>query len=457
MSLKDSLILSAIIVLYILSALFSLLDMAYSSVKISRLELAVEKKERFSKDALKNAKNYDRTIATILFGNDFVNILSSSLVAIFIQDMMHNSGIYDEAIINLVTTIVPLFILLIFCEYTPKAIGRNFSLAVCKIFTYFITTLEYMFYFIVVPVSYFSNKVTSKLVEKTGKEDEVFSDDELIEMVDEIENEGLIDKDKSDLLYKSIQFKETSVYEIMTPRVKIVGYDILTSLDKFIETKDWTKYSRIIVYKGDKDNIVGYFHVKTLLRYLTLNIKYNLKDILLPILSVPSTMLISQALETMKKNRQHILLVKDEYNGTDGIVTMEDILEELVGEMWDENDSPVDSISFGREKNSYRVKGDISIYDFFDFFELNDDELDEDYTTLSGYLTDKLGRFVKQGDKFNIEFLSIKNFIIRNNMIIYCLVYVNKKEDEEDEEYNNRLELYKAKLDDILSNKKESN
>ncbi len=454
MSTKNILILVAIIVLYLLSALFSLLDMSFSCVKIPRLELAVSKKERFAKDALKNAKNYDRTIATILFGNDFVNILSSALVAVFIEDIMKSNGINDEAIINLVTTIVPLFILLIFCEYTPKAIGRNFSLAVCKIFTYFVTACEYVFYFIVTPVSLFSNRVTSKLVEKTGKEAEVFSDDELIEMVDEIENEGLIDKDKSDLLYKSIQFKETSVYEIMTPRVKIIGYDIDSSLDKFIDNSDLSKYSRIIVYKKDLDHIIGYFHVKTLLRYLTLNIKYNLKDIILPILSIPRTMLISQALETMKNKRQHIVLVKDEYGGTDGIVTMEDILEELVGEMWDENDSPTDYISKGKEKNSYKVKGDISVYDFFDFFDLDYDNLDEDYATLSGYITDKLGRFVKKDDDYDIEYLTLKNFIIRNNMIITCTAFVNKKEDEEDEDYNNRLSSYEIKLEDLLSNKK---
>lgn len=444
-----------IVILYLLSAIFSMLDMAYSTVRISRLETAVSNKERFAKDALKNATNYDRTIATILFGNDFVNILSASLFSIVGTQLLKNS-IQPAELLDLTLTFIQLFILLIFCEYLPKAIGRNFSFSITKIFTYFVTSLTYAFYIIVIPVTLFCTKLTSKLVEKTGKEEEVCSDDELLNMVDEIENEGIIDKDKSNLIQKSIQFKETSAYLIMTPRVKIVGYDIDTPLEKFISQVNFSTYSRIVVYKKDLDHIIGYFHVKRLLRELTLNNKFNINDLIAPLLSIPRTMLISSVLKTMKKKHQHILLVKDEYGGTDGIITMEDILEELVGEMWDENDLPTDSITSTSEENTYKVRGDINIYEFFNFFNLETDNLDDDYATLSGYLINQLGRFARLDDTFTIEDIIIDNITLKNSMIDSTLVHINKKDDEENDDYLNRLKEYKEKLEDIISNNQES-
>lgn len=440
-----------IIFLYLFSAIFSMLDMAYSTVRISRLETSVSNKERFSKDALKNATNYDRTIATILFGNDFVNIFSASLFSIVGTELL-KEYIPNPELLDLTLTFIQLFILLIFCEYLPKAIGRNFSFSISKVFTYFITSLTYVFYIVVMPVTLFCTKLTSKLVEKTGKEEEVCSDDELLNMVDEIENEGIIDKDKSNLIQKSIQFKETSAYLIMTPRVKIVGYDIDTPLEKFISQVNFSTYSRIIVYKKDLDHIIGYFHVKRLLRELTLNNKFNINDLIAPLLSIPRTMLISSVLKTMKKKHQHILLVKDEYGGTDGIITMEDILEELVGEMWDENDLPTDSITSTSEDNIYKVRGDINIYEFFNFFNLETDNLDDDYATLSGYLINQLGRFARLDDTFTIDDIIIDNITLKNSMIDSTLVHINKKEDEEDEDYLSRLKEYKEKLEDIISN-----
>lgn len=444
-----------IIFLYLFSAIFSMLDMAYSTVRISRLETSVSNKERFSKDALKNATNYDRTIATILFGNDFVNIFSASLFSIVGTELL-KEYIPNPELLDLTLTFIQLFILLIFCEYLPKAIGRNFSFSISKVFTYFITSLTYVFYIVVMPVTLFCTKLTSKLVEKTGKEEEVCSDDELLNMVDEIENEGIIDKDKSNLIQKSIQFKETSAYLIMTPRVKIIGYDIDTPLEKFISQVNFSTYSRIIVYKKDLDHIIGYFHVKRLLRELTLNNKFNINDLIAPLLSIPRTMLISSVLKTMKKKHQHILLVKDEYGGTDGIITMEDILEELVGEMWDENDLPTDSITSTSEDNTYKVRGDINIYEFFNFFNLETDNLDDDYATLSGYLINQLGRFARLDDTFTIDDIIIDNITLKNSMIDSTLVHINKKEDEEDEDYLSRLKEYKEKLEDIISNNQET-
>lgn len=451
MTQKQIIMLTVIIICFVLSAIFSLLDMTYSTVKISRLEESFKKKEPFSKEALKHAKNYDKTIATILFGNDFVNIFASSLISILGMELLSNY--FNEEISTIIITVSSLFILLIFCEYIPKALGRGFSLLFSKVFAYFITVLEYLFYIFITPVGYLSNWLCFRLLRKTGKEEEICSDDELLNMVDEIEEEGIIDKDKSELLQSAIEFKETSVYLAMTPRVKIVGYDINTPIEKLMEDPQWSTYSRIIVYDKDMDHVLGYFHVNALLKEMVLNNKFDIKNLIHPILSIPSTMQLSSVLITMKRKRQHILLVKDEYGGTDGIITMEDILEEIVGEIWDENDRPKDDIIPGEEENEYIVSGEMNIFDFFDFFKLNEDSIDEDYATVSGYIINRLGRFAKDDDEMLIEDVLIKDFKIKNNMIHSLLAVVLKKEDEEDDEYSLRLKSYKEELEDIISNK----
>ena len=451
MTQKQIIMLTVIIICFVLSAIFSLLDMTYSTVKISRLEESFKKKEPFSKEALKHAKNYDKTIATILFGNDFVNIFASSLISILGMELLSNY--FNEEISTIIITVSSLFILLIFCEYIPKALGRGFSLLFSKVFAYFITVLEYLFYIFITPVGYLSNWLCFRLLRKTGKEEEICSDDELLNMVDEIEEEGIIDKDKSELLQSAIEFKETSVYLAMTPRVKIVGYDINTPIEKLMEDPQWSTYSRIIVYDKDMDHVLGYFHVNALLKEMVLNNKFDIKNLIHPILSIPSTMQLSSVLITMKRKRQHILLVKDEYGGTDGIITMEDILEEIVGEIWDENDRPKDDIIPGEEENEYIVSGEMNIFDFFDFFKLNEDSIDEDYATVSGYIINRLGRFAKDDDDMLIEDVLIKDFKIKNNMIQSLLAVVLKKEDEEDDEYSLRLKSYKEELEDIISNK----
>ena len=433
MTQKQIIMLTVIIICFVLSAIFSLLDMTYSTVKISRLEESFKKKEPFSKEALKHAKNYDKTIATILFGNDFVNIFASSLISILGMELLSNY--FNEEISTIIITVSSLFILLIFCEYIPKALGRGFSLLFSKVFAYFITVLEYLFYIFITPVGYLSNWHCFRLLRKTGKEEEICSDDELLNMVDEIEEEGIIDKDKSELLQSAIEFKETSVYLAMTPRVKIVGYDINTPIEKLMEDPQWSTYSRIIVYDKDMDHVLGYFHVNALLKEMVLNNKFDIKNLIHPILSIPSTMQLSSVLITMKRKRQHILLVKDEYGGTDGIITMEDILEEIVGEIWDENDRPKDDIIPGEEENEYIVSGEMNIFDFFDFFKLNEDSIDEDYATVSGYIINRLGRFAKDDDEMLIEDVLIKDFKIKNNMIQSLLAVVLKKEDEEDERH----------------------
>lgn len=393
----DYIYLGVIILCLVLSATFSAADMAYCSVSTSRLDKEAKEGKKSARRALKLAKDYDRTIATILFGNDFVNVLASSLNALLFFDLLR--GTNAENFAETIGSLILLFCLLLFGEITPKALAKIHSFRLSKFFSGYVSVLEYLFFPIVWPSNKFAEFVSSPFLEKAGKEKQVASDEELEAMVNAIEDEGLIDEDQSELLIRSLDFKETSCYEVMTPRVKVSGYDIDSSFEEFLKKPGIFDYSRIIVYKGDMDHVVGYLPVKTLLRQMVMGKLNGYKSLLMPIVSVPRTMMVSSVVELMKENRHHIALVRDEFGGTEGIVTLEDILEELVGEMWDENDNPSTSIIKTKKRNTYIVKGDTNIDDFYNYFDLDPDRLlEDDFTTVSGWVVDKLGRFAKKGD-----------------------------------------------------------
>lgn len=431
MNSQDIVYLIVIIICLVLSALFSMLDMAYSSVKVARLEREASKGDKKSIKALNYAKNYDETIATVLFGNDFVNVLASSLASLLGKDLLQPVvGDYYATLSSLIL----LIILLIFGEILPKAIGNMLSYSISRHSAYIMTFFRYLFLPIVYPINLLVSKTTSKLAEKAGPESQVASDPELETMVDEIKKEGIIDSNQSELLHRSIDFKETSCYEIMTPRIRVFGYDIETSFDEFLKDKDCFKHSRIVVYKENLDHVIGYIPVKNLLRVLVQGKKPEVYKLTLPIVSVPRTMMISSALELMKASRHHIAIVKDEYGGTEGIITMEDILEELVGDMWDEVDEPMLYIQPLKEKDTYLVDGPLNIDDFMNHFNIDPDKLSDDYSTVSGFILNQLGRFAKVGDSFKFENLEFKVLKVTEYTVALVMVKAYPAEDESDEE-----------------------
>lgn len=431
MNSQDIVYLIVIIICLVLSALFSMLDMAYSSVKVARLEREASKGDKKSIKALNYAKNYDETIATVLFGNDFVNVLASSLASLLGKDLLQPVvGDYYATLSSLIL----LIILLIFGEILPKAIGNMLSYSISRHSAYIMTFFRYLFLPIVYPINLLVSKTTSKLAERAGPESQVASDPELETMVDEIKKEGIIDSNQSELLHRSIDFKETSCYEIMTPRIRVFGYDIETSFDEFLKDKDCFKHSRIVVYKENLDHVIGYIPVKSLLRVLVQGKKPEVYKLTLPIVSVPRTMMISSALELMKASRHHIAIVKDEYGGTEGIITMEDILEELVGDMWDEVDDPMLYIQPLKEKDTYLVDGPLNIDDFMNHFNIDPDKLSDDYSTVSGFILNQLGRFAKVGDSFKFENLEFKVLKVTEYTVALVMVKAYPAEDESDEE-----------------------
>ena len=446
MSLRSILYLVLIIILLGFSFFFSMLDMAYSIVKVSRIskENINSKKDQL---ILKYVQNYEDTIATILFSNDFVNIFASSLTSIFALSLFDLSK-SNEELITVIASLILLFVMLLFCEIAPKAIAKNQAYKIIKNTVYVFAFFKSIFYVFTKPINMFLNMITSSLVDRAGEEDKIASDDELESMVDEIQKEGIIDNEQSDLIHNSISFKETCCYEVMTPRVKIFGYDIETPFSQFLKNEDCFKYSRIIVYKRNKDSILGYIPTKNLLRSLIQNSKINIKELILPIESIFRTIPISSAMQIMKKSRHHILLVRDEFGGSEGIITMEDILEELVGEIYDEKDETNKEIIPTRIENTFAVRGSLNITDLFDELNISDPEISEEYSTVSGFVIHTLGKYGKVGDHFIFRNIYFEILDVKNYIADLILVHVLSNDEDKIIKYNSHV---KRRIEEIKS------
>lgn len=402
----------SIVILIMLSAIFSMCDIVYASVNQLRLKKTIkEKHSKAAKIALDFAINYDEMLTTALFMNNLVNIAASSLSAVLAIQLFKNT--LGVEVGTTIMSIILLLALLIFGEIMPKVIGRAFSYRLSLLLAYPLLVLKFAFFPIVFVSKYIGKFFAYPFIHK--KKEEAISSEELQEMVETIKDEGVIDKDQSELLTNAITFKDTEAREIMTPRVDMYSLDIDDDINLLVKDDEFFTHSRIPVYKDTIDNIIGILPIKSVLRKLLANEEIDVSSLLSPVYSVPGSMGISEILDEMQKNKNHIVIVKDEYGGTDGLLTMEDILEELVGDMWDEMDEVKENYR-KVTKFSYEVDGSMNIDDLFKLFNLTPPD-DESYETLAGYVMDKLGRFAEVGDKFTsdnlyFEVLSIEEFTV---------------------------------------------
>ena len=411
----------AIIILIAFSATFSASDIVYATVNKLRLKKKVQKKSRAAKIALKFAENYDETISTILFSNNLVNIASSSLVTVLALT------ISDSPLATTIAEIILLVIILLFGELLPKVIGRAFSYRLSLVLAYPIYVLRIIFFPIVYLTSSLGKLIAKIFIREEHNEIEEMSDDELEELVEKIEEDGTIDEDQSELIKSVLDFKDTEAQEIMTPRVDMFAIPVDADIYKLLAGDELFTHSRIPVYKGTIDNIIGILPTKQLLKSILAKEKINLKSLIIPVKFVPGAMGISEILTWMKSHKNHIVIVKDEFGGTDGILTMEDILEELVGEMYDEMDKikdPYTKIS----RNKYFVDANMNIDDFFDLCGLDVIE-DKAYNSVGGWVLDYLEKFAKIGDKFKYKNIDVKVVDATNFTVEKIEVTIHKKKN----------------------------
>ncbi len=423
-----------IIVLLFLSFIFSSSDMAFGSVDITRFERDLDKNNKRSfKNAYKLSKNYDSTISTILLLNDTINAgldSVSTLLGVNLAILIINadpSGNEAETW-GLVASLICLVVKITFGEIIAKSIGKIYNFKLTNLYSNMLNFFNYL----LLPITFFVSgfaKIITYPVTKFVKDGEVL-DDDLHEMIDDIEKQGEVDEEKADLLHGAITYTTTEAYEIMTPRVELYAFDIEDDIEKIINDPKTYRYTRLPVYEGTIDNIIGYVNTRNLIQLKLANKDIDIKSILMQPLKFPRSIEINEILKTFKKEKQHFALILDEYGGLEGIVTMEDILEEIVGDIWDENDDPNALISESSD-GSYIIDGKLNLEDFCELLDLNYDDINTEYVSIGGFIIELLGdRFAKIGDLINYKNIEMKIIAIDDNNAIEK-IRVNKINEEE--------------------------
>lgn len=380
---------------------FSAADMVYGMVDKDRLNREKGKKEKRAKLAIKIADDYELSISAILLGNNIVNIFASSLV-VFIGISLSD----NQELATTVATICFTVFIIIFCEFIPKAFAKRFNYSLAIAFAYPVVFFKYLFFILVWPIAKLF-KLFGKLFAKKSKEEDKIDEDVLTEMVDAIEEEGILKENEADLVRSAIDLNDIEAFEIMTPRVDVFAIDIEDDINELIKDKDFFKYSRIPVYEETVDNIVGILPIKVLAKKLLAGEKVSdIRSMCYKPLVVPRNHQILDVLKEFKKKKIHIAVVIDEYGGTEGILTMEDILEEIVGDIFDENDE-IEEEYIEKGNGVYIVDGTMNIDDFFELIGY-EEEVETDYTTVGGFCQDILDRFAKEGDEFDFAHYHFK-------------------------------------------------
>ena len=406
----------------IMSAYFSATETAFSTMSKTRLKTLAEKGNKKAALAVKLSEKYDKLLSTILIGNNIVNILLASLGTVVFVGLLNG----DQELGSTVSTAVITVVVLLIGEITPKTAAKNRP----EKFAMFSAPIIQFIIWILVPVSFLFNlwqKLIGKIVRKD--EDAKTSQEELLMIVDEVEQEGSIDNDEGDLLRNAIEFTERKAEDILTHRVDLEGIPRDATKEEVAELFAETRFSRLLVYEDSIDKITGVIHLKD---FYTKNgiIEEPLETIITPPVYIHKTEKINELLKVLQTNKSHIAIVLDEYGGTLGIVTMEDILEELVGDIWDEHDEVVEEI-VQLDETTYRVDCNTSLNTFCDEFDVDIES--ESATAVSGWLMEALDKLPVIGDSFSFEHLDIQVTETDDHRPTYIRVIVNEIEDEEDD------------------------
>ena len=418
------LIITILIILVVLSAFFSSTEMAFAKVNKTRLARDAENKVKAAILANSFVNDYNDTITIILIGNNLVNIAASSLATILFTSISPTNG---EWLATLVMTLT----ILTFGEIIPKSLATSYSYGFSKLFAYPMKFFKFIFKPITWVIKKTTNGLTS-LLSKKSKENEI-DEDELIEMVDTLEEQGLIDEDTQELITNAIDFIDIDAVEIMVHRTDVFAYDINDDINELLNNPQILNYSRIPVYDESIDNIVGILNTKQLIKLHLNGDKIILNDIITEPLYVFPTQSVSDVLRLLRKKHIHMAIIKDEYGGTKGLLTMEDILEELVGEIYDEKDEKEMDEYHKVNENKFTVDGDMNLYDFFDLIDYDyGEDYESIYTTVGGWITDELEKFPEEKDTFDYEGYRIT--VIRAGKFTaerVSVVKLNEKESED--------------------------
>ncbi|MDO5123755.1 MAG: hemolysin family protein [Eubacteriales bacterium] len=412
--------------LILLSAFCSCCETVYSCTSTIRLKKWADEGNKKAKRALSIAEDFDKALTAILILNNVVNLGCSSLATVVCINLFNDWG---AAVSTGVTTLL----VLTFGEVIPKCFGKEkadklavvFSLPL-KVLITVLTPFIYLFIFI---------KKLALRIFKVSEDDSTVTEDELKYIVEEIEEQGILEKQESEMVRSVLDFDETTVVEVLTPRVDVIALNINDDHEKIMKVIKEHRFSRIPVYEDTIDNIVGILHTWDYLDTVASNKKAVLKDLISPAQFIFQTQNLSSVLSEFRRRRLHIAVVTDEYGGTLGIVTMEDLLEEIVGEIWDEDEEVENTIRKINDRE-WRVSGDMVLDDMYKLFDMTRNEDDSEFVTVGGFVSESLESIPKKGDSFVFRGLSITVDSVKNQRIDTVTIKLIDDSEEVDDETN---------------------
>lgn len=418
----DSHSITLLIVLIIsvgLSAFFSATETAFMSLSRIKIKNLAQMGDKKAQRVLRLSENPDKLLSTVLIGNNIVNIASASIATVLFVKYLGDNG-------ATVSTVVMTVIVLIFGEVSPKGIAKEvpekFAMAVSGVISMLITVFT--------PFSFLLVKLKDLLSRMFRVEAESgFSEDELLTIVDEAEQDGGLDSNESELIRNAIEFTDHTAQDILTPRIDVTATDVETSAEEMAALFRESGFSRIPLYEETVDNIVGIINEKDFYNHTAQGDK-PLREIMQSAMFVPASVKVPDLLAEMQAKKTHMAIVVDEFGGTEGIVTLEDILEELVGEIWDEHDEEEEEDITAVAEDTFTVSASTPVDDFFEEFDVSEET---EVATVNGWVQSHTGKLPEVGDTFDFEHLTVTVMSVDEQRAEEVQVVVHPKEVQEEE------------------------
>lgn len=402
---------------------FSSSEMAYSSCNRLRLESARDGGSKRAAIAVRIIDRFDDTLSAILIGNNLVNIAASSIGSVLVI-LIAGDDRYAW-----VSTVVITVLVIIFGETMPKIIAKNSANRIALSHAYFVRGLTIILMPLIWVVVGLTKLITSGFKGEEAGSDEEAAAMELSSIIETAEDEDVLDEDRSELVQAAIDFSDVMASEVMTARVDVVALDIDDDWNEQLATIDSAPYSRIPVYEDSIDNVIGVLYLNHFLKALTDEKNPDIRSMLMPPCYVYKTMKMPAVLNELRRAKQHLAIVTDEYGGTLGVLSMEDVLEQLVGEIWDDTDEVEEEI-VERPDGQYELDGDMVISDFLELVGIKEKDFEAESETVGGWTIEMFGAFPKPGDSFEYENMSVTVLEMDGLRVEKVLVKI-KPQDEE--------------------------
>ncbi len=389
------------------SAFFSGTEIAFTSLNKLRLKKEADQATKAEKLVLYICNHYDNALSTVLIGNNLVNIGATSIATVIAVSLAAASqGKISDDTASSIVTIVMTIVILIVGEITPKMLAKRYNEVIVRVVCWPLMALMILLY----PAVLLSTAIVNlfSLLWRRKKDDEnvTITEEDLESILDTVEDEGIINENQTELLQSALEFTDLQASDILTPRIDVIGLEISDSLEKVLEIINESQFSRYPVYDRTIDHVVGVIYVKHLLRELVEHKDIEWQSFMLNHIFIPESMKLHDIMEEFRKNQMHMAIVADEYGGTAGIVTMEDVLEQLVGEIWDENDDIVSDWQKITDTR-YECSGDMNLSEFCDELDLDEEDIDSDCATVGGWATDEIGAMPVEFDAFDFKHITV--------------------------------------------------